>query len=269
MVDTNLIEGSSSSPTQADWATMAPKLAGLVVAALLVSGGQPAAQKLPALARALVPAAARTSLDRDDLRVKDCGVSPTYPCISLFFVIRGTFASRLRLLRSQADQAGWQVEHSRPSRLGLSLELRRGVFHARYLLERTEGITGLDIYGAPNSLARPSAEERARWTNDKRRYVAQADAICSRTLGRMKAAHDLTPAVTNAARALHALRPPSGEAGKVRTFLQPLDGLVRALHSLSAAKGGDTLGAAVALGEYAKRFDRAAARYGLTRCTFH
>jgi hypothetical protein len=80
---------------------------------------------------------------------------------------------------------------------------------------------------------------------------------------------DVAPAVIKAARELHALSAPSGEAQRVKTLLRPLDTLVKAVRALATAKGEDTLGPAVAVGMYATRFERAAARYGLTRCTFH
>jgi hypothetical protein len=85
----------------------------------------------------------------------------------------------------------------------------------------------------------------------------------------MKKLADVAPAVTTAARGLHALHPPAGEAERVKSFMQPLDTLVRVVHELAAAKGEAALGSAVALGEYSKQFERAATRYGLTRCTFH
>lgn len=269
IVDANLIEGSLRFRSPADAPTVSPKFAALAVVALLAQGGPTVAQQLPGLARALVPVDARSSLDREDLRVKDCGLSPTYPCVSAFFVIRGTFARRLAALRSQSRRAGWRIVRSRPVGTGMSLELQRGQFHARYLVERTERITGLDVYGPANVLTRPSAEERARWSSAKRRYISQADAVCARTIGRIRASKDLAPAVTKADSQLRGLHPPSGEQARVNSFLRPLHALVQAAKQLRQAKGEDALPAAVALGEYAKRFERAAARYGLIRCTFH
>jgi hypothetical protein len=248
---------------------MAPKLAGFIVAAVVAHAGTTPAQKLPALARALVPTEARSSLDRNDLRPKNCGVSPTYPCIRAFFIIRGTFTARQAALRSQARRVGWRVERSRPAGTGMSLELRRGQVHARYLLERAESITGLEIYGPPNALTGPSTDKRAQWSSEKREYVSRANAVCAQTLGRMKTSRDLAPALTKANRELHALHPPAGEQDGVKSFLRPLDTLVRALRELAQAKGEDALAPAVAVAEYTKRFERAAVRYGLTRCTFH
>jgi hypothetical protein len=236
-----------------------------------VTRAQSASPQLPALARSLVPPAARASLGSDDLAVKECGISPSYPCISTFFTLRGSAAGRMAKLRAQARRAGWTFVRSRPDGTGRSVEFSRGPDHARYVVSGDAGaeIVGLELYGPANVLARPSAAERSRWSGERRRYIARADAICARTLGRMKEVRDVAPAVTKTARELHALRAPSGDADGVKTMLRPLDTLVRALRALKAAKGEDALGPAVALGTYATRFERAAARYGLTRCTFH
>jgi hypothetical protein len=232
-----------------------------------------ASQQLPALARALVPPAARASLDSDDLAVKKCGISPTYPCINTFFTLRGSAVNRMATLRARARRVGWTFVRSRPDGTGRSVEFTRGRDHARYVLSGDPGpgteIVELELYGPANVLARPSAAERSQWSSERRRYIAGADAICARTLGRMKEIRDVAPAVAKAARELHALRAPSGDADRVKTMLRPLDTLVQALRALKAAKGEDALGPAVALGTYATHFERAAARYGLTRCTFH
>jgi hypothetical protein len=233
------------------------------------------ARQLPDLARGLVPPAARASVTRKDLAVKECGISPTYPCISTFFTL-GNHASereRMTLLRGQARRNGWRFVRSRPFGTGVSLELTRGAFHARYAMARGlapgSGIIGLDLYGPANTLTRPSGAEKAQWSHEKRRYIDRANTICASTLGRMRKAADVAPAVSRASRALHALRPPSGDTEHVESFLRPLQSLARAMRALSVAKGEDALGAVIALGSYTKRFDRAAARYGLTRCTIH
>jgi hypothetical protein len=238
-----------------------------------VTRPQSAPPQLPALARALVPPAARASLGSDDLAVKECGISPTYPCISTFFTLRGSGAGRIATLRAQAHRAGWRFVRSRPDGTGRSVEFTRAPDHARYVLSGGVGpgteIVGLELYGPANVLARPSSTERSQWSGEKRRYIASADAICTRTLGRMREVADVAPAVAKAARELHTLRPPSGDSDRVKAMLRPLDTLVQAVRALKGAKGEDALGPAVALGTYATRFERAAARYGLTRCTFH
>jgi hypothetical protein len=230
---------------------------------------------MPTVARGLVPPAARGSVRSSDLAVHDCGISPTYPCIDTFFSL-GTAVSKrepLAVLRAQAEKSGWRIVRTRAFGTGIALELERGSFHARYAVTRGlgpgSGIVGLDLYGPANVPARPSSEEQSRWSNEKRRYLAQADAICAKTLGRIMRAADAPPAVTEAAHELRALRAPSGEAQRVKTFLRPLDTLAQAVHALATAKGEDALAPAVALGTYAARFDRASARYGLTRCTLH
>jgi hypothetical protein len=230
---------------------------------------------IPTLARGLVPPAGRRSVRSSDLAVKNCGISPTYPCINTFFSLENASSTRkaLAVLRAQAERGGWRILRTRAFGTGIALELMRGSFHARYTVTRGlrpgSGIIGLDLYGPANVLARPSSEEQARWSTEKRRYLAQADAICAKTLGRIKRAADVAPAVTKAAHELRALRAPSGEAQRVRSFLRPLGTLTQAVHALETAKGEDALAPAVALGRYAARFDRASARYGLTRCTLH
>jgi hypothetical protein len=277
MVDTKPLRGIVGFVIPPDSANVRLKLAALTFiaaysGALAVPASATSAPQLAQLARALVPTAARASLSPKDLAVRDCGISPTYPCISAFFSLRGSPEVRTRVLRRQALAAGWHIVRSGRDGTNTSLELVRGVYHARYLIPPAGDrfpITGLELYGPANVLARPTPAERARWSSAKRRYVAAADAVCSRTIGRMKKTRDVQPAVKKAARGLHALPPPAGETKRVESFLRPLDTLVRALQALAAAKGEDALGPAVALGEYVKRFERAAARYGLTRCTFH
>jgi hypothetical protein len=177
------------------------------------------------------------------------------------------------MLRAQARRSGWRFVRSKPDGTGLSVEFTRGPDHARYVLSGDAGpgteIVGLELYGPANVLARPSAREKSQWSGEKRRYIASADAICARTLGRMREVADVAPAVAKAARELHALRPPSGDSDRVTTMLRSLDTLARAVRALKGAKGEDALGPAVALGTYATRFERGTARYGLTRCTFH
>jgi hypothetical protein len=60
---------------------------------------------------------------------------------------------------------------------------------------------------------------------------------------------------------LAALDAPGLEEEQVETFLRPLRNLVRAARALTDDRGEDALPAAVAVAEFAKRFNRAAARY--------
>lgn len=65
---------------------------------------------------------------------------------------------------------------------------------------------------------------------------------------------------------LSALTPPSGEEREVELILRPLRNLARAAEALTDDKGEDALPAAVAVAEFAKRFNEAASRYGLASC---
>jgi len=258
---------SACGLTTAAEATQAATPQGGRAAATGMQSGQ-----MGALARALIPARARASVSSSELAVRGCGIAPTYPCISAFFTLSrptGVEAQRA-LLRVQALRNGWRVVRLTSYGTGLALELTRGVFHARYVLERQSGpasaVIGLELYGPPDQPTRPSAAERQHWSADKRRYISQADSICARTLGHIKHPSELTPAIASALAELRALPPPRGETRRVQALLRPLRNLAAAIRAANQANGEAAAAAAIAMAEFAKRFDKAAARYGLTRC---
>jgi hypothetical protein len=72
--------------------------------------------------------------------------------------------------------------------------------------------------------------------------------------------------LADTSRSLATLPPPKSEQEKVETFLRPLHDAVQAAQAADQAKGEDVLPAAVAIGQYATRFNRATARYGLDKC---
>jgi hypothetical protein len=82
----------------------------------------------------------------------------------------------------------------------------------------------------------------------------------------MGAPDDIAPALADGLEKLSALDPPRGEEKRVKRVLQPLRILVRAAQALTDDQGEDALPAAVAAGEFTKRFDKAASRYGLDVC---
>jgi len=159
----------------------------------------------------------------------------------------------------------------RPFGTGLALELARVPFHARLVLGRGGGpgsaIGELELYGPADVPVRPSPEQKRSWSAEKRRYIGRADAICVRTLGSLIKASDFAPSVSTASRQLDSLRPRAAETRLVQSFLRPLRNLARAARAATIANGENALPAAVAIGEYAMRFDKAAARYGLSHCT--
>jgi hypothetical protein len=227
-------------------------------------------EQLPDLARGLVPAAEQGSLAGNDLSVKTCGISPTFPCIDTFFSLAGSASlrTRLSLLSALAKRSGWTVQRIQPLAAGAHLDLVRTDVHARYTLGRglAGSITQLQVFGPQNALPTPSAAERARWGIKKRRFVRQADAICARFFGSTHARADFTRDLTKMVRSLEALPPPSREEQAVQTFLDPLEQMQLAAEALAAAQGEEALPATVALGEASKQFSEAASRYGLERC---
>src|SRR5712691_12544612 len=76
-----------------------------------LTGNRNVRADLPALMRALVPPGERATLSPDELKVNECGISPTFPCMNAFFsVAKGrAFAVRLHRLRALAVGNGWQV----------------------------------------------------------------------------------------------------------------------------------------------------------------
>lgn len=236
--------------------------------------------ELPQLARGLIPREARASAE-EELDVEECGIAPVFPCVRTYFVIeRLNLDQRLELLRAQARSAGWKIVSERRDG-GVIVELARDSFHATYMVE--EDVRGdptlceatsfclagtmLSVSGHPAPLPGPSAAERARWTVEKSTFVREANAICSEMLadaGRRPEA--LVEAFGNGYKKLAALDAPVGEEDDVERVLRPLRILVRAARALTDGEGEDALPAAVAVGEFAKRFNRAAAQYGLQAC---
>ena len=228
---------------------------------------------LPRLARDLIPDSALRSLAPGELKVEECGISPTFPCTNAYFAVPGksVLESQLRLLRALGQSGGWRVERIERFQSGAYLDLVRGHFHARYTLG--EGLTPpgqsfaqLAVYGPATVLPQPTAAEKTGWSDEKRRYVREANALCARTLGRLSSPDQVAPTLALLAKQLAALDPPPGEEEEVRTFLRPLRILARSARALTDEKGEDVLPAVVGVGEFTKRFIEAASRYGLDRC---
>jgi hypothetical protein len=266
------LSGCGGSTSTAEPAPARPVPAAPVAAPAPAAAADETRGQLMRLGLALVPPAARRSLQPGALKPSDCGIAPTFPCATTFFTLPGaaTLRSRLSLLRAHATGHGWHVVRLRPFGTGEYLELRLGRFHARYGLDGhagpAAGITELSIVGPPNVAPAPSAAVRARWNSDKRRYIAAASAICARTLGQVKKAAGLTPALQTATGELEALPAPRGESGAAGTVVRRLRLFAAAARGLEQAKGEEALGAGIALADAAKRFDAAARSYGLTKC---
>jgi hypothetical protein len=222
--------------------------------------------------RGLVPPSERASLTGNELKVHECGISPTFPCMDAFFsAAKGrTFAVRLHRLRLLAVSKGWRVERVRREEKGVYLELVRGDVHARYTLPRLGGpgdsIVEVSVAGPLTVLPGPAAADKAAWSPEKRRYVKDANAICSREFAHITGPKQLPTALVRASQSLAALLPPAGEQRKVATFLRPLHRMAQAAQLSKRAKGEDALPAVVALGQYATRFNKGASRYGLDKC---
>jgi hypothetical protein len=236
-------------------------------------GVQDVRAALPRLARDLIPNSALQSLAPGELKVEECGISPTFPCTNAYFAVPGKrgLESQLRLLRVLGQRQGWRVERIERFRSGAYLDLVRTQFHARYTLG--EGLTRpgesfaqLAVYGPATALPQPTAVEQTGWSDEKRRYVREANALCVRTLGRLSSSDQVAPTLALLTKQLAGLDPPPGEEEKVRTFLRPLQTLARSARALTDEKGEDVLPAVVGVGEFTKRFIEAASRYGLDRC---
>jgi hypothetical protein len=228
---------------------------------------------LPRMARELIPDSALRSVAPGELKIEECGISPTFPCTHVFFALeegRG-LEPRVRSLRALAESNGWRIDGVERFRTGAYLDLVQEPFQARYTIG--SGLTGpevsdvqLAVYGPPTKLARPSPAQRDGWSNEKRQYVQAANAVCSRTLGRLSDPDDLAPVLAEAAKELSALEPPPGEEAEVQSVLRPLRTLAKAARALADEEGEDALPAAVGVGEFGKRFIEAASRYGLDKC---
>jgi hypothetical protein len=237
-----------------------------------LTGNRNVRADLPALMRALVPAGERATLSADELTVNECGISPTFPCVNAFFsVAKGRpFAVRLRRLRALAVGNGWQVVRVKREQNATYLELVHGDVHARYTLSRLGGpgdsIVEVSVVGPQTLLPTPSAAEMAAWSPEKQKYVKDANRVCAREFARLGNPKKFARVLADTSRSLAALPPPEGVQEKVETFLRPLRNAVQAAQAADRAKGEDVLPAAVAIGQYATRFDKATARYGLDKC---
>lgn len=228
---------------------------------------------LPRMTRDLIPDSALRSLAPGAMKVEECGISPTFPCIRLFFTLdEGSgLEDRLAMLRALGESSGWRFEGVERSGTGAYLDLVQNQYHARYIIGT--GLSGhgtsdvqLAVFGPQTQLVRPSTAERRGWSAAKRDYVRKANAVCARTLGGLSDPDDVAPVLATAAKQLSALDPPSGEEDEVKRFLQPLRNLARAADALTDEEGEDALPAVVGVGEFSKRFIEAASRYGLDSC---
>jgi hypothetical protein len=229
--------------------------------------------QLPRLTRHLIPDGAFRSVQPGELKVEECGITPTYPCTDAFFAFgkgRG-LDSRIASLRALAEKNGWRVEDVARFETGVYLNLVQAEFHARYtvanaLADGEGSMVQVQVYGPANVLERPSVDERRAWSEAKRRYVREANDVCARTLRHLVDPSDVAPVLSQLERRLRALEPPPGDEEEVRTFLRPLHNLVLSAEALGDNEGEDALPAAVSVGEFTKRFVEAASRYGLDKC---
>lgn len=237
-----------------------------------LTGNRNARADLPALMRGLVPPGERATLSVDELKVNECGISPTFPCMNAFFsVAKGRpLDVRLRRLRALAVGNRWQVERVKREKNATYLELVRGDVHARYTLSRLGGpgdsIVEVSVVGPQTLLPTPSPAERAVWSTEKQKYVKNANRVCVRGFARLGNPRKFARVLADTSRSLATLSPPKREQEKVETFLRPLHDAVQAAQAADQAKGEDVLPAAVAIGQYATRFNKATARYGLDKC---
>jgi hypothetical protein len=233
--------------------------------------------ELPELARALIPEEAETVAE-EELAVEECGIAPVFLCVGAYFVIEDLdLRERVALIRQQARSAGWRIVSERRD-TGVTIEIAHAPFVATYMVEGDDPLlceaaarclagTMLTVFGPPTPLPAPSEAEQAAWSTEKREYLRDANAVCKKMLTRLAAQPDAFPeTVVSASKELAALDPPAGEERRVAQLLRPLTNLVRAARALSDDRGEDALRAAVAVGEFAKRFNRAAAGYGLDQC---
>jgi hypothetical protein len=233
--------------------------------------------QLPDLARALVPPEALPPPVEDDLEVEECGIQPFYPCVREYFVMEDIdLEDRLALVRRQARSAGWRIV-SETREAGVTVEIERGEYGGVYEFEADDPLmcetalrclsgTMLTVYAPPVPLPAHSDAERASWSPEKRAFVEDANAVCAEAEARMRASDDVAPALADGLERLSALEPSSGEEKRVERVLRPLRIVVKAAQALSDEDDENALPAAVALGEFIKRFNEAASRYGLDVC---
>jgi hypothetical protein len=126
--------------------------------------------------------------------------------------------------------------------------------------------TMLTIAGPATALPAPSAAERSGWSAEKKGFIEEANAVCAEMQARMRDANDISAALIHGLKELSSLRAPAGEEKDVDRILKNLRDLARAADALTDDEGEDALPAAVGVGEFAKRFNSAASRYGLEVC---
>ena len=236
-----------------------------------------ASADLPRLTRALIP---EEALDRayQELAVEECGIAPVFPCVRAYFVVEDlSLEERVALIREQARAAGWTIvsEQRDP---GVIIEIAREPLQATYMVEAGDPLlckaaprcvsgTMLTVFGPTAPLPAPSEAERALWSAARTRFVRDANSVCAEMLARTSERPEaFVEALAVGMEQLAALKAPAGDERKVEEVLRPLRVLVRAARALTDDRGEDALPAAVAVGEFAKRFNRAASRYGLDRC---
>jgi hypothetical protein len=232
---------------------------------------------LPDLVEALVPPEAIERPTQDELTVEECGIQPVYPCVRIYFVTEDIdLEDRLALVRRQARSAGWRIVGERRDH-GVIVEIARGRYSGTYMLEGDDLLlcenaprcisgTMLTLAGPPTPLPAPSASERRDWSAEKKSFVAAANDVCAHMQARMTSTDEIASALADGLRELSALDAPRGEDGDVARVLRPLRNLVHAAVALTDDEGDDALPAAVGVGEFAKRFNEAASRYGLDAC---
>jgi hypothetical protein len=252
------------------------RVAVLLVVLLVAGCGETrraaAPASLPTSALELVPESAHGSLLSDELRVAECGITPTYPCVRAFFLLEGkqSLDEKTETLRGLAERRGWRVEGLERFAGGAHIDLVRQRLNARYTLGRDifgpGSMVQLSVFGPAAPIPRPSEAQRADWSAEKREYVRQANAVCTRTLRGLVAPDDIGTVLEALDKRLSDLEPPNGDEAEVRSFLRPLRNLRRAASALTDSEGEDALPAAVGVGEFTKQFVRAASRYGLVEC---
>jgi hypothetical protein len=229
--------------------------------------------QLPEALAELIPAGADPSLGPDDRVVRECGITPTFSCVHTSFSIPGHdgISEQIRLLRATVTRRGWRVEGVRRYGAGAVVDVARAAYHARYTVsaELTRGgpaFVQLVVYGSEVELPAPSAAARAHWSEEKRRFVEAAEAVCMEAFARAKGHDDLAPSLARALERLRAIEPPRGDEDRVAAIVRLLSRLTAATRVLTDENGENALPAAVAAGKLAKRFNRAASRYGLQHC---
>lgn len=242
-----------------------------------LTSSQDVSAALPDLATALVPPEAVDPPAEDEVTMEQCGIQPVFPCVRLYFVTEDIdLDERLALIRRQAESAGWRIVSERREGSAI-LEIERGTYRGSYVLEGEDPLlcdaaarclsgTMLTIAGPPTPLPAPSAAERAGWSVEKKAFIRNGNAACAEMQARISDTNDISSALADGLTKLSSLQAPAGEEKAVDRILRNLRNLARAADALTDDEGEDALPAAVGVGEFAKRFNAAASRYGLQVC---